>query len=723
MHIKLLIILILASFALKAQNIAVGSWRSHTDYSSTKLLSEFDGKIFAAGTNGVFYYDKEDETLNPLSTATGLSSMHITSMHSIPEGKGLLIGYKEGYLDLIDQEFEINSFLEIKQSDISGSKQINAIAYQGGITYLATDFGVVLYNSAENKLIDFYSNLGSAGNRLSITHISVSAENIYLSTAEGLLKGSLAPEVNLKDFQNWQQYPLSNGEKVALQKTVLYEGEIFGLGNNNIVYRKNTLAWDTVFQSLRRINNIIIDSSNLWLLAENEAYLYQNNSFNLELTYPESAGLMDLLSSSNDIFLADSGKSLVKYDESSFKAFQPQGPKGDPEILRQLEGYTLSMNKSFPGFSYFFEGRWNYVGEDIEENTLPFFIDAELDLISGNGLFLSEEQGIYSWDTKNISALRFNIDTLNIVWETMAIDSEAKIWIAGRNENNGLILYNTTDDVKYSPAINPALKINDFEIIFNGDKYFATNEGIFVFNENSDQSRILTSSIGNGNLSGNYITNLSFDLSGNLWIGTDKGAGFFNSYNGVLAGENIDAIQPIFEGYFLFDGIQVNHITIDGGNRKWMATRDGLWLFDEDLNENLANFRKENSPLPENNIQEMVVNPFTGEVFIATENQLLSYRTDATRATATHADVEVFPNPVRLSTDNTVTIRGLAYNNEIMITDIAGNVIHKGHANGSTFHWDLNNYSGFRAKRGVYLIFSINIDGTETYQGKFAVVY
>jgi hypothetical protein len=60
--------------------------------------------------------------------------------------------------------------------------------------------------------------------------------------------------------------------------------------------------------------------------------------------------------------------------------------------------------------------------------------------------------------------------------------------------------------------------------------------------------------------------------------------------------------------------------------------------------------------------------------------------------------------------------------NEVMITDIAGNLIHKGKANGGTFSWNLGNYSGFRAKSGVYLVFSINTDGTETYQTKFAIL-
>jgi len=264
--------------------------------------------------------------------------------------------------------------------------------------------------------------------------------------------------------------------------------------------------------------------------------------------------------------------------------------------------------------------------------------------------------------------------------------------------------------------------LNDYLIVPNGDHYLATNTGVFVFNPNSGEERTLNTVLGNGNLPNNQIKDLEMDLNGQLWIATESGVAFFNRFQGVLQEENVDASQPIFEGFFLFDGIPVNHITVDGGNRKWMSTRDGLWLFDENTERNILHLRRSNSPIVNNNIQQMVVNPLNGELFLSSESQFLSYRTDATRAGATHTNVEVFPNPVRLSTNNSVTIRGLAYNNEVMITDIAGNLIHKGKANGGTFSWDLGNYSGFKVKSGVYLVFSINVDGTETYQSKFAVL-
>ena len=58
---------------------------------------------------------------------------------------------------------------------------------------------------------------------------------------------------------------------------------------------------------------------------------------------------------------------------------------------------------------------------------------------------------------------------------------------------------------------------------------------------------------------------------------------------------------------------------------------------------------------------------------------------------------------------------------ELMITDLAGNLIYKNIANGGTFSWELSNYSGFKIKPGIYLIFSVNNFGDKSYKGKFVV--
>ena len=82
----------------------------------------------------------------------------------------------------------------------------------------------------------------------------------------------------------------------------------------------------------------------------------------------------------------------------------------------------------------------------------------------------------------------------------------------------------------------------------------------------------------------------------------------------------------------------------------------------------------------------------------------------------------VYPNPVRPEYDGPIAIRGLVQNAEVKITDIAGNLIFETEALGSQAVWDGKNYNGRRAATGVYLVFSSNEDGTETFVTKLFFV-
>jgi ligand-binding sensor domain-containing protein len=719
--IFLLSLLFMSVHFLPAQNIPVGSWRNHSDYSSTQLVAQLGERIFAAGPNGLFYYDKEDESINTISTTTGLSGLQITALTTIPEDNMLVIGYQDGTLDLLDADLNISSFQGIRNADITESKKINTLFHQEPITYIGTDFGVVLFDAREKQIIDFYSNLGAAGNSLAISDIQSDGGNLYLGTPEGLLIGSINPQINLKDFQNWQRKPISTDIDIRVLKSVVWENNIVAIAANDIVYQLINNDWDTLYQSQAIINNLIISNNKLWLLAGNQALQFINNLFEVYFTGDTAGNLNDIISENNDFFIASGTQGLLKGTASNAQSILPQGPKGKPTVLKQIEAFTFSLNNMTPGFSYFLNGRWDYVGS-LDNDPLPIFIDLTLDLATGNAVFLSANQGLYSWDAEEISLLTDKPALSNHTWQNIATDQQTNIWLLGKSENNEWIVYNYTEDIVHSLDISSAAQINDFEIIFNGDLYFATNNGIYVINADNSSNRLLNTFVGNGNLPSNVVADLSIDLSANLWIATANGACFFNNFQGVLEDESVDVIRPILDGFFLFDGIRVNQIAIDGGNRKWMSTRDGLWLFDENINENVLHLRRSNSPIIEENITQIGINPLNGEVFMASADQFLSYRTDATAAFNTHSNVEVFPNPVNLATDKTVTIRGLAFNNEVMITDLAGNLIHKGQANGGTFSWNLSNYSGFRVKRGVYIVFSINEEGSENYQTKFAVV-
>lgn len=175
-----------------------------------------------------------------------------------------------------------------------------------------------------------------------------------------------------------------------------------------------------------------------------------------------------------------------------------------------------------------------------------------------------------------------------------------------------------------------------------------------------------------------------------------------------------DAQIPYFDGFPLLTDKQINDIEVDGGNRKWVATNNGLWLFNEDASEVLMNFTADNSPLPTNDIKQVEVDGTTGEVFVLTDFGIISFRGEATDANENkNSNVKVFPNPVRSGFDGVVAISGLVRNAPVKITDIYGNLVYETNAKGGTATWSGNRLNGKRAESGVYLVFSSTAEGEE----------
>src|SRR5690606_14017992 len=104
----------------------------------------------------------------------------------------------------------------------------------------------------------------------------------------------------------------------------------------------------------------------------------------------------------------------------------------------------------------------------------------------------------------------------------------------------------------------------------------------------------------------------------------------------------------------------ITDIVVDGGNNKWIGTLDaGVFHVSANGQETLNLFTSANSPLPSNTINDIDINPLTGEVFFATSKGMVSFKGDAISASDNLSNVVVYPNPVRPSYVGTVKITGL----------------------------------------------------------------
>jgi len=158
---------------------------------------------------------------------------------------------------------------------------------------------------------------------------------------------------------------------------------------------------------------------------------------------------------------------------------------------------------------------------------------------------------------------------------------------------------------------------------------------------------------------------------------------------------------------FLLADVEIRAIAIDGANRKWFGSRNGIFVQSSDGITQELRFTTENSPLFDDNIIDLEFNTETGEMFIATNRGIQSYRTETTGARSRHSnEVFAFPNPIDPTYNGPIRIKGLARDAQVKITDINGIAVSEITALGGLATWDGKDLNGNRVASGVYLVFS-----------------
>ena len=206
-----------------------------------------------------------------------------------------------------------------------------------------------------------------------------------------------------------------------------------------------------------------------------------------------------------------------------------------------------------------------------------------------------------------------------------------------------------------------------------------------------------------------------------MWFASAKGVGYFIP-DDVLDATRVDAILPIYGQRRLFNNEECTALAVEPGNRKWIGTRTGLYLFNADGTELIRKFTSADSPLPADIINALRFEAGTGLLFIDTPAGMVSYQSDAKAAAEHISRITIFPNPIRPGYSGNVGISGLTGQSTIKITDLSGRLVFETRSEGGLASWNLNDYTGRRARAGIYMVFVVSADGTEHQAGKLAII-
>lgn len=762
---KLLIFTHILIFGLhvfaQENNIPIGDWRVHLSYYGLRSLDKAGSSLYAATTINGYYYNEEDKSINILSTINALNDIGIRKVRYHKDLDMLVLGYESGNIDILRNGTTIN-INDIARKNIVGSKAINEINFFGNLAYISCDFGLAVLDLNKLEFRETYTSLAPSGlsNRVFSTCFSSDGDSIFIATEKGAMAARLASYINLMDYSNWYTYgPSQNLPATNVKGVINFNDRIYAAVDNDKLYYLSGNSWapssiplDSDFRSFRiSAGKLVICAGTRVIAAKDESdftpYVY---SF---LNNPSEA----LFDTDGSLWIGDLVQGLYLTSGTSLQPVRPNGPLTNNvfkmayfnnNIVVAAGGYNSTYGFSYNRAEYYVFNNQNWNTYNMYGPGFPDYSKAR-DLVSASYNPVNNASYFASYGFGVLEALPDN--TYRVIDDTIApftralkdpgpyvfitdaeVDKNGNLWVTNSNipstGDPSLHMRNTSgawSSFKF-PNTNTEASRYPIEVIIDDNNYKWVRlrpdrgGGLIVLNDKNNKYLYLTDAEGHGNLPKREVHAIVKDLKGDVWAGTEGGVAIFYNNQDVFAGA--DASTPLYDGFPLLYNESITCIEVDGGNRKWIGTRNGAWLLSDDGTEQIAYFNVDNSPLLSNIIIDIEINENTGEVFFATDKGIISYRGDATGSTKKHADVKIFPNPVKPDFKGTVGISGLTTDGSVKITDIYGNLVYQTKAEGGTATWNGKDYNGVRAEGGIYLIFSASEDGTESFVGKIAVV-
>lgn len=706
------------------ESIPIGQWRTHVSFHSVKAITGSDSKVYAAAANGLMVLDKQSMELSAFTSLNGLTGKIIHALNFDRTSAQLFVGYEDGSLDIIHAT-GITNLNWLRGIPLSGPRAVNDITFSGSLAFLSTGYGVVVIDIARREVKEAWRDLGAQGTALSVSQSAILGDSIFLATARGVLSGALGD--NLLDFKKWHHYDAGTFDN-PVKAVCAFRNRIYAAIDGAGLFYLNEGAWmpvdfpqDAVVQSLTSSDAhlVICETGNVWLLSEDNTLENVASPFMTAFRYAWEGD-------EGRVWIGDNTNGLLSEGDS----FIANGPAfNEPFRLDFLDGKVIAIGGGHtsgflplerPGrVSFFADGKWSTQNSPLNDIT-------GIQTVGGVVFASSYGYGVQSgpvaspdaiYNTTNSSLVNTNITAL-------AADGNG-LWVANYGAMSPLHWFEGGTWQAYSFPLPAAQFPITLAVDYAGSIWAALNPlsggGILVFNRDESSTAYLTSGTGSGGLPHRNVRCLATDRDGSMWVGTDNGLAYFPNPAAVF-GTDINAVLPIFENRFLLNGEKVTAIAVDGGNRKWIGSERGAWLFGPGGDVMIHNFTSANSPLPSDNIHSIVINDQSGEVFLATDRGMVSFRSDATVSDGDFSSVKIFPNPVTSEFSGLVGISGLAQDAVVKITDISGKLVWQTYAAGGTASWDVRHYNGKRAPTGIYLVFSATGDGSQEYVGKIAVV-
>ena len=736
----------------------IGQWKSFMSHSTGNFVTQSPSHIYFGTNGGLAAIDKTNEEIEFITRVEGLSGLAVQSMTWDYKHHQLLIAYTTSNLDIYNPETgEVTNFPDImRNTRIIGDRFIYRIYMPEGsdFAYLACGFGIVELD-LKKKEFGFTTFTG-----IPVYEVTLFQNKLYAATESGIYQIIYdKTKVNPSDFGQWAPVPAFGTSPFTAVAT--FNGKIY-FGSGEQVW-----SWDGTVNPSVVINQPGFKVQYLSPGADQLLAGYQcpNNCDGAlyKLDKQNSVVRLDASCVPRPIYgiVDDQGRgwfadrfqafrsNAALTQPCSFKYFNtPLTPNstdialaGD-RIYVAAGGINASYNYLFRGDGFFsyVDGIWRSYHRGNNEVIRNADLVDMYKLMSDPGsnlLYVATYWGglmqcdmtnaanpvIKIFDKSNSSLQGAQGDVARTRVGGLTFDRKGNLWMSNYLAERPISVMKTDGTWKsFSVPTGPNLLacVTDS----SGFLWFSViNQGLIVYDpgENIDltsDDRIRVFNNSNSVMESNIINTLATDLDGSTWVGTNNGVYVFECGESVFDPDCKGSKRIVIQqglGSNLLNGEDVQAIAIDGANRKWFGSRNGIFVQSATGDQQIARYTFDNSPLFDNLITVLRYDPQAGIMYVGTGSGIQSIRTDATAGSRSNAFSEIyaFPNPVRPDYTGPITLQGIRRNSNIKVTDFNGQVVHQGKSNGGTYVWNGTDLVGNRIVSGVYFVLISAGDGFE----------
>lgn len=687
----ILTLFICISTVFHAFGLAVGTWQVYPSYANLTEISPAGDVCFALASGSLFAYNNTTAETTVFNKTTGLAGIDISHIAWSQQAKRLVVAYGDGNIDLVSASGDITNVPGLYLSETVSDKTVSHIYIDRQFAYMSIGVGVMKLDAKKGVIADTYQ-LGFA-----VDHSYVKDGYLYaVSKTQGTWRGLLTD--NLLDKNRWQRV----GGYTALTDDRL---------------------------------NVRDASTGLWWTRND-------------------AGLLACYT------LATDGTRTYKTE-----GVLPEGPASNHFYRLYMHGGKLysvagfwaqENNAGYPGEVHVWNGlNWSEFEQPTSQMIGHDYIDLlcmDFDPKKEGHVMVGAKGGVYEFqDSKFIkhygrqnSVLESGVNSDNYtIVSTLKYTDNGDLWVLNSMVDNPIwkIEHGSGNWVNYPhPEMSTPAKYNlvsllqsrnNKNIMWFANNYYTENR-LYAYDFVNDKL------VGHGpnftNEDGTVITPimvyaLAEDLDGNVWIASSNGPFYISSADAIAGNDAfIQHKVPRNDGTnladYLLSDVKTRCIAVDGANRKWMGTENGVFLISSDCNTLLQHFTTENSPLPSNTVYDICIDNNSNIVYFATERGLCSYASDATQPSEemTKDNVYAYPNPVTPEYTGKITIVGLSFNADVKIVTSNGALVNQGRSTGGSYQWDGRDLKGKRVASGVYMVQAATETGDKGVVCRIAVV-